>query len=320
VGKKPAWPRGGFSESLSPVFSRFDPAAASPLAPGLPVPAGRKFSAPEFGDELNCHGRKYYLGKELERAHFGAVFECSDDWGNELLAKLLRPRRRAYGTVRELWLRELQNLTQLPHPHLLHVFDAFEFRDAIYLILERCSFSLENLLHWGMAQREAWLKPLARGLLQAIDFIHSAGRLHQTIHPGNIYTRHVDGERRGPNPAISFKLGDLEMSRLQPDHRVLGTMMKPWMIPPEFLNPGEFGNAGRGVDIYQAGLVFLSLLEGCIPCFTPDEIQGGRPAEMAEALASPLAPAIAKALRPHTKDRTSSAREFWEDINNCCLE
>ncbi len=87
-----------------------------------------------------------------------------------------------------------------------------------------------------------------------------------------------------------------------------------------FLNPGEFGKPGRGVDIYQAGLIFLSLLEGGVPCFTQDEILGGRPAAMAEALASPLAPATAKALRPHAKDRTSTARQFWQDLNNCWFE
>jgi len=142
--------------------------------------------------------------------------------------------------VRELWLRELRNLASTSHPHLLHVFDAFEisatpFTSSLSVVLS----VWRNLLHWGMSQREAWPKTVAEGLLQAIDFIHSAGRPPPT-HPGSIYTRHVDGERRGPESrAISFKAG---RTGDEPGCNLTiacsARLIKPWIVPPEFLNPG----------------------------------------------------------------------------------
>jgi hypothetical protein len=58
----------------------------------------------------------------------------------------------------------------------------------------------------------------------------------------------------------------------------------------------------------------LSILQGSIPSFTQDEILAGK---VTEKLSSPFAPAIAKALRRHTKDRIQTAIEFWQDIKDC---
>jgi len=241
------------------------------------------------------------------------VFECRR-LGKRAAGELLRPRRRAYETVREHWLRELQDLTQLRHPHLIHVFDAFESRDAVYLILERCSFSLEDLLHWGMSQRKPGSNRLPEACSRAST---SFTRLSSS--PDYSSRQHLYASR-GWREARAESGDFLQAGRpgdqpLQPDHRVLGTMLKPSMLPPEFLNPGEFGKPGRGVDIYQAGLIFLSLLEGCTPGFTQDEILGGDPRKWPKVLFHPslrrsrkpcvLTPRIARARRA-SSGRTST--------------
>jgi serine/threonine protein kinase len=33
--------------------------------------------------------------------------------------------------------------------------------------------------------------PIARCLLQAVDFIHNLGMVHQDIHPGNVYLNFI---------------------------------------------------------------------------------------------------------------------------------
>ena len=86
------------------------------------------------------------------------------------------------------------------------------------------------------------------------------------------------------------------------------------MVPPEYLNPAEFGKMGKPVDIYHTGLLLLGLLLNRIPEFTREEILEGVPRRMAENLQSPYAPAIAKALRRHIEHRTQSALEMWREI------
>jgi serine/threonine-protein kinase len=97
---------------------------------------------------------------------------------------------------------------------------------------------------------------------------------------------------------------------------VFNTMVGKWMIPPEFLKPEEFGKIGKQVDMYHAGLVFLSLLLGRIPTFTENDILEGRPRNMAEELKSVYSPAIGEALRRHVGNRPPTALDFWKNISS----
>lgn len=287
--------------------------------PLLPVPFSqlqvKKFSPPNIGDIITFKGRRYYLGQQFAIGYFGAVYECTDDWGNELVAKVLLPQNRPYEAVRQSWERELSNLVNLRHPNITYIYDAFECNDTFYLIIERCSDNLETLILWPDLQPELWIKPVSRCILQAIHFIHTAGNVHKDIHPRNVFTRYVRSEMGGDEFSTVFKIGDLGISRLEPQIDAFNTVFAQWMLAPEFLAPREFGRIGMPVDIYHAGLLFLCLLLKRIPTFTKEEIVQGKPRQMAEALQSPYGPAIAKALRRHVVHRTSCALEFWHDIN-----
>ena len=288
----------------------------SPQPGGMNPVQPKHFVLPQMGEEIEHRGHFYRIGKQLSATgHFGVVFECTDSWGNELVAKILLPKARTYEAVRDDWLRELNNLIDLRNPFITHVFDAFEYQDTFYLIIERCSFSLADLIAWPDTQGEVWLNPIARCVLQAIHFIHSVGYVHKDIHPGNILTRCVKGEMGESNTVMTFKVSDLGISRLEPQIRPgNNTILAKWIAPPEFLNPTEFGTVSRTVDIYHAGLVFLSLLLNRVPTFTEQEVLAGIPRQMAESLSSPYAPAVAKALRRHTRDRTQTAQDFWYDL------
>jgi serine/threonine protein kinase len=285
--------------------------------PSLALPSNppvKKFSPPNVGDIITFKGRNYYLGQKFAMGHFGAVYGCTDDWGNELVAKVLLPQNRPYEDVRQSWERELTNLVNLRHPNITYIHDAFECNDTFYLIIERCADNLEGLILWPELRPELWIKPVSKCVLQAIYFIHAAGYVHKDIHPRNVFTRYVRSEM-GNEFSTIFKVGDLGISRLEPQIDAFNTVFAQWMLAPEFLSPNDFGRVGKPVDIYHAGLLFLSLLLKKIPTFTRDEILQGKPRQIAENLNSPYGAAIAKALRRHVSDRTSCALEFWHDIN-----
>lgn len=278
-------------------------------------PTPRTFTLPREGMVIRHQGRNYSLGKYIGEGSWGVVYHCTDDWENELVAKILKPRNRTYEAVKDEWIRELSNLVKLRHPNITFVYDSFEYRDTFYIIIERCDHTINELIGTPNIDGEEWLPVVAHSVLQGIAFIHKEGYVHKDIHPGNVFSSLIrDKKVPAKDPVIVFKIGDLGITNLETEMDVFNTMVGRWMIPPEFLKPDQYGKIGKQVDMYHAGLVFLSLLLGRIPTFTEKEILDGGPRIMAERLNSIYSPAIAKALRRHVENRTQTALDFWKDI------
>jgi serine/threonine-protein kinase len=278
-------------------------------------PVARTFTPPREGLVIRHHGRNYSLGKYIGEGSWGVVYHCTDDWENELVAKILKPRNRTYEAVKDEWIKELSNLVKLRHPNITFVYDSFEYRDTFYIIIERCDHTIRELIVTPNIDGEEWLPVVAHSVLQGIAFIHKEGYVHKDIHPGNVFSSLIrDKKVPAKDPVIVFKIGDLGITNLETEMDVFNTMVGRWMIPPEFLKPDQYGKIGKQVDMYHAGLVFLSLLLGRIPTFTEKDILDGGPRIMAERLNSIYSPAIAKALRRHVENRTQTALDFWKDI------
>lgn len=283
---------------------------------GLVAPAPalvRRFTPPVPGDVIPRDPNRYTIGAQLGAGAFGSVWECTDRWGNHLVAKVVLPNDLPFEAVRSKWTRETGVLLHLRHPNITFLHDAFQYRDTFYLILERCSSTLADLLAWPKLQGQYWVVPVARCVLQAVDFIHRAGFVHKDLHPGNLFTTHVRDEMTPWVPgATTFKVGDLGISGPITEVDWFHTRLAQWMLPPEVLNPAEFGAPGKSVDIYHCGLMLLSLLVGKELTFTEEEALHGVPRLMAERIGTPLAIAISQGLRRHTAERPQSAMDYWE--------
>ena len=120
------------------------PTPFQPRFARLPHPPA--FRLPMTGETIDFQGHVYTMGPEIGQGAFGRVFECTDEWGNNLAAKVIIPQG---GTTQEetsiRWHIELRNLIDYRHPNITHIYDAFVWQNAGYLIMERCCFSLQNL-------------------------------------------------------------------------------------------------------------------------------------------------------------------------------
>lgn len=278
-------------------------------------PTPRTFVPPSTGEEITCEGIRYFIGNPLGCGAFGSVFECFDEWGNELAAKVLLPKNRSYETVREEWLHELRNLQQLRHPQITFIHQAFEYRNTFYIIIEKCVMTLKEIIQSPTTTGELWLPYVCRDILNGLQFIHNHGYVHKDLHAGNVFvSQHKDPMLPDNEPVWRFKIGDLGISRLEGDIRLFNTILAQWMLPPEYLKPKKFGVLGKHVDIYHVGLL-LSLLLNQIPEFTKEEIIAGEPRKLAENMPSKYAEPVARALRRHVNFRTRSAIDMWREIS-----
>ncbi|HYO59005.1 protein kinase family protein [Archangium sp.] len=282
----------------------------------------KTFRPPEEGDIIEYGGHEYRFGKFIDSGAFGLVYECADEWDNELVAKVFMPKNQTYLEVQKLWSRELNALRELRHPNVTFIHDAFECNDTFYLIIERCALTIKDLIQRQQQlpnlSGEIWIPHVARDVLQALHYIHESGYVHKDVHPGNVFVSLMNDKMfPGQNPVMRFKVGDLGISNLESQIFPLNTFMANWMLPPEYLKPDSFGVLDRRVDVYHVGLLFLSILSKQELVFTVDDVLEGKPRQLAEKLESPYGPVIAKALRRHVDARTATAAEFWKEIKAC---
>ena len=261
-------------------------------------------------------GNTYTMGRVLGEGAFGTVYEATDVWLNELAVKVLKPRG-TYEQIRQAATSEFQKLLELRHSHVTHVIDAFEFQHTFYIVTERCAAPLSDLFRMEQLNGPVWVHPVARCILQAVHFLHVAGYVHQDIHFGNVFMqfhRNEMGSDETSPTSMTFKLADLGIAKLFTEIDSQNTLLNGSMLPPEYLDPAQFGQLGRQVDIYHCGLLFLQLYLGKPLSFNSEEILAGIPRQMAERLPAPYNSALSKALRRHVAQRTQTAMELWRDL------
>ncbi len=255
----------------------------------------------------------YFIGEHIGSGAYGDVYECTDEWDNPLVAKVLKPGLQFEDAQRQ-WQSEVTNLSQMRHPNITYIYDAFIHENAFYIVVEKCLYSLDRVLHRA---DESWVPHIARDLLQALAFVHRLGHVHKDVHVGNVFVS-VSTDVMDPNhtPRLQFKLGDLGIMRQEHDIRTVGTILAPWMRPPEAIDPATFGIVSKPTDIYHAALLLLAVLRREIYPFTEAEIVAGAPRDFAERTGWPGAMALSNALHPVVQRRTQTSLEFWREIQS----
>lgn len=301
------------------------PPPQAALAP-TPAPAAACISAasaqpqpfrPQPGQQITSAltNNTYKFGEKIGEGFFSEVYSCTDVWENELAVKILKPLR-SVEDLREAATREFATLLQVRHPNVTHIYDAFEFESAFFIITERCYCSLEDLFASKWFNGTVWLMPIAQRILQAVDSLHVMGVVHQDIHLGNVMTAIKRSEMGSKEmEALHFKLCDLGIARLHTELAATD-IRNVSIMPPEILDPVQYGPLDKRIDIYHLGLGLLQLAKSQRIRFTKEEILAGRPREIALTLVPPYSMALEKALRRHVSVRTASAMELWRDLNS----
>ena len=251
----------------------------------------------------------------IGEGYFSLVFGCTDLWNNRLAAKVFKPLGRNFEDVEKSVIDERNKLLFLRHPYITYIFDAFVYDDTFYVITERCGSTLHDLFKIKNFDGKVWFYAVARCLLQGLEYIHQNGYAHQDLHFGNVMYSFIQDELISEKSAMTFKIADFGISKLIEEVNPENTRAN-WLLPPEALNPTEFGPLDHRIDIYHVGLILLQLAYSAEIQFTREQILNGAPRQLAQDLEPPFSFALEKALRRHVSFRTESAQELWRDINS----
>ncbi len=221
-------------------------------------------------------GDRYRLIRELGSGGMAVVFLAEDlKHHRQVAVKVLRPA--VAGVLgRERFLREIEIVATLTHPHILPLHDSGEASGLLYYVMPfvegpTVRTLLDQRSHLPLAEAIA----IAVDVAGALDYAHQRGIVHRDIKPENILIEEGHavvsdfGIARGRDAAVP--------STLTSEHMVLGT---PRYMSPEQWLAGEPVDARS--DVYSLGLLLYEMLAGEAPVTGP----------------SPALPAVRRASRP----------------------
>ena len=157
-----------------------------------------------------------------------------------------------YEHTRARFVDEARLLARLNHPNIVRVYSAFEALGTAYYVMP---YIKGQELHKAAPAvvTEAWLLPILRSVLSALDYLHSQNLLHRDIKPGNILLRD-DGT------PILIDFGTARALHTERSATMVGT---PGYTPIEQIT--SRGNCGPWTDLYALGATCYRLITGELP-------------------------------------------------------
>ncbi|KAK7952347.1 Pkinase-domain-containing protein [Apiospora aurea] len=206
--------------------------------------------------------------------------------------------------------REVALLKLIDHPNIMKIYDIWENRSEIYLVLEYVNHGdLFEYINEYQCLRENETVFFFRQIISALDYCHSFNICHRDLKPENILISNTG----------QIKIADFGMAAIHqgPTHWLQTACGSPHYAAPELVSQNR-GYQGHKVDVWSAGVILYACLCGRLPFDDRDgdlrkllkKAQIGRYSEP-EHLSWASRDLIRRMLQPNP-DRRIDIRDIWE--------
>jgi len=211
---------------------------------------------------------EYEVGKEIGSGQFAVVRSCVErKTGRKVAAKFIKKKQSQSarrGVNRIDIVREVQILKRLNNDHIMKLYDVYEDRQKVVLLIELVSGGeLFDYLSENEYLAENETSCIIKQILEATSYLHSMKIAHLDLKPENIMV--LDKNVR---PVI-VKLIDFGLSHViipgQPCKAMNGT---PEFVSPEVL---AYEPVSFPADVWSIGVITYILLSGCSPFLGDDK-------------------------------------------------
>lgn len=239
-----------------------DDTHSSPLSPGSLEQALRALesaaSQPEHGLEIpGCR-----ILRELYRGGQGVVYQAIQTaTGRVVAVKVLVPRGASVEKARRRFLREVQLIAKLQHPHIVTLYDSGKTADdRLYYVMEYIEGSaLRKHVRAKRLTLEEVLT-LFVTLCDAVEALHARGIVHRDLKPSNVLV-----DARGRLVVLDLGLAvaqaaPIDVTLSQPGD-LLGTLA---YMSPEQTSSTSLELDARS-DVYALGVMLFEALTGSHP-------------------------------------------------------
>lgn len=162
----------------------------------------------------------------------------------------LGQRTMPFGIEREVVIMKL-----IEHPNVINLYDIWENRGELYLVLEYVEGGeLFDYVSSNGALPEEEAVRLFRQIISGLSHCHQFNICHRDLKPENIL---LDTNR-------NVKLADFGMAALQPNGKWLNTSCgSPHYAAPEIITGHQYH--GNKADIWSVGIILFAMLNGFLP-------------------------------------------------------
>lgn len=169
---------------------------------------------------------------------------------NDTTSNISGARTMPFGIEREIVIMKL-----IEHPHIISLYDIWENRGELYLVLEYVEGGeLFDYVMRNGALPEGEAVRLLRQLIAGLAYCHRFNICHRDLKPENIL---LDQDH-------NIKIADFGMAALQPNGQYLTTSCgSPHYAAPEIIAGKQY--RGDQADIWSVGIILYAMLNGCLP-------------------------------------------------------
>jgi serine/threonine-protein kinase len=260
---------------------------------------------------------RYEVDKEIARGGAARVFSGRAPGGRPVAVKILHPEL-AVSVAADRFLREVQFLRRINHPHIGKVLDFGEAEYLLYFVMDWIEGPTLRQ-HVDRVRRASLsdVHRIARDLLDALGYAHNLGIVHRDVKPENVVL--------APNGAVLLDFGiakalaDSGGARLTRSGFTVGT--SAYMSPEQVAGAQDIDHRS---DLYSLACVLFEALAGRPPFVHAREemvlrLQQTEPAadvrQFRADTPAPLAAAIGRALEKERDARWPSAWEMWSAVS-----
>lgn len=243
---------------------------------------------------------RYTVDREIGRGGAARVFSATDGSGRPVALKVLHPQLAASVTA-DRFLREIEFVRRLDHPHIARLLDSGEGEWIVYYVMDYVPGpTLRSHLDRVRKASISDTIQIANNLLSALACAHEQNIVHRDVKPENVVL--------SPSGAILVDFGiakavaDAGSDRLTRSGFAVGT--SAYMSPEQIAGSDDIDPRS---DLYSLGCVLYECLAGRPPFDDPFEdlvltkhrtaeipdVRGDRP-DTPEALALGIRRAMAK--------------------------
>jgi len=206
----------------------------------------------------NIHDVWNIAGKKLGEGSFGSVNACSNKFTGVTRAVKSMPKSLMNQKQHDAFEREIAIMKIMDHPNIIKLFESFEDKRNIYLILELCNGGelFDRIMEAGQFT-EVQAATVMQHMFRAIFYIHERQVCHRDLKPENFLFTTRDPIERNALKLIDFGLA----IKCSPGQCLTTRAGTAYYVAPQVLA----GKYDLSADMWSLGVMMYIILVGYPP-------------------------------------------------------